>query len=596
MTNLVTYKQASFLIFLCSMLTLGAATSIPAPTLTLAVQGGQTKLSLRQRLTLILTIENATSGIGKINLDGLGEFNEVSREQSNSIRVINGVTTGTLTHQLVLLPTREGSFTLGPARLHHQGLEISSNTLAITVAKAAANPDAPTFKLIASRNEVVVGEPIEVVKLLQSPQQLLDVGLGQIEHADFDSKETKPGVIRKENIRGIPYVIAEQRIALTPHREGTFTLGPAVSEMHVPGARRNLGNNGLFDESFFNAFFGPAGERIQVESNELKIVVKPLPNGAHAEGVGVFTGYHAKLSAGEAHVNEPITLTLGLEGCGNFGLITVPKLKLPASIKSYESKNETLERPEFGFCGGKKHFEFVLQAGKSGHYTVPAQSFTYFDTASRSIKTISTQPQTLLVTGQAGGHTTSDTEKTDASSQASPEPDETDTSDTQETTDSKTAHPELVEGQQAKSTVATREAVPLWLFILLLIIPLLAIARPAWRRVKKFYTGLRHQRKQAERHTEKTLKALIKARKHEQLGDFFLAVLGKRMHIQSEAINTDLIEQFLTQQAWEHDKIDEFVTFMGDCSGLRLGLKKFTHHELDALDKRAQYWFVKLNR
>jgi hypothetical protein len=155
------------------------------------------------------------------------------------------------------------------------------------------------------------------------------------------------------------------------------------------------------DQSLFGQIWGAQQyARRAVYSNALPLEVQAMP--AHAESVqaiGTIHAYSASLKPAAAREGEGIVLTLEIEGDMNMPALTVPQLQnMPAALKYYESKNYNGDAKA---RMSKKCFEYIVQGIKAGSWEIPPQHLTYFDTASRSYKKISTKPVTVTIVGAA---------------------------------------------------------------------------------------------------------------------------------------------------------------------------------------------------
>jgi hypothetical protein len=123
--------------------------------------------------------------------------------------------------------------------------------------------------------------------------------------------------------------------------------------------------------------------------------VKPLPvankpasfNGA----VGQFT-IDAALKNPEIPAGDAVELKVSIHGAGNFTMINAPVLSLPPGIQAYDpSIKEDVDKTVYPLKGVKT-FDYILTGKDTGVYTIPPVAFSYFDPASASYKTASSEP------------------------------------------------------------------------------------------------------------------------------------------------------------------------------------------------------------
>ena len=161
--------------------------------------------------------------------------------------------------------------------------------------------------------------------------------------------------------------IIEQKFALVSLQPGNKTINPVtvVYQAQVKNKRKSMG---IFGDDFFGGFFDQMQlEQKESQSNSLKIDIKPLPKtNESVDGIGVFKTFTMSVDKTSALANEAITLTLEIDGAGNFDQISTPKLAIPDFIKNYESKNDFTPDNSIGSILGVKKslnmsFRFQMQ-------------------------------------------------------------------------------------------------------------------------------------------------------------------------------------------------------------------------------------------
>ncbi len=147
--------------------------------------------------------------------------------------------------------------------------------------------------------------------------------------------------------------------------------------------------------------------RVREEAIALKASVRPLEVRALplADQPATFSGavgrfdLAASVSSGRAHVSEPITLKVAVEGTGDLDRVDLAGVAGSEDWKAYPPKvtrvAATPRSPE------RKVFEQVLVPLRGGDVTVPAVSLTAFDPASGRYVTHETAPIGVSVDGTA---------------------------------------------------------------------------------------------------------------------------------------------------------------------------------------------------
>ncbi len=150
-------------------------------------------------------------------------------------------------------------------------------------------------------------------------------------------------------------------------------------------------------------FFGATVKSEHLKADPVTIEIVPLPAGAPAgfdpSAVGRFS-IAAEVDRNQVQVGDAITLKLRVDGQGNLRKIALPGMPRLDGWKIYEPKvNVQMNRGDV--IGGSKTAEYLLLPERPGQTTLPAFSFTYFDTHKVAYATAKTEPLHLVVTGEA---------------------------------------------------------------------------------------------------------------------------------------------------------------------------------------------------
>jgi len=150
-------------------------------------------------------------------------------------------------------------------------------------------------------------------------------------------------------------------------------------------------------------FFGATVKSEHLKADPVTIEIVPLPAGAPAgfdpSAVGRFS-IAAEVDRNQVQVGDAITLKLRLDGQGNLRKIGLPAMPRLDGWKIYEPKlNVQMNRGDV--IGGSKTAEYLLLPERPGQTTLPAFSFSYFDTQKAAYATVKTEPLQLTVTGEA---------------------------------------------------------------------------------------------------------------------------------------------------------------------------------------------------
>ena len=336
------------------------------------------------------------------------------RGSSRSVTVVNGKrnTTSQTTFTYVLMPRKEGKFTLPVASAKVGGKEISSKSVTVEVVSAGGSASQGTagseggstqssgtiadddlfLRLTLSRTSAVVGEPINVsLKLYQR------VSVAGFEDARFPSfngfwsqEIQAPTNIEftRENYNGSLYNSAILRTwTIIPQQSGDLTIEPAELVCLV-NVRVSTGGGSIFD-SFFQDDYRTVRKRIYSKSYTVK--VSPLPSGAPASfggGVGSFT-MKAALSTDKVDAHDAASLKVTISGTGNVNLLEAPKVQFPPDFEAYDVKITDAQ--------GSKTFEYPFIPRSSGDFTIGPVEYSFFDINTRKYVTLTSEPMPLSV-------------------------------------------------------------------------------------------------------------------------------------------------------------------------------------------------------
>jgi hypothetical protein len=344
-----------------------------------------------------------------------------STGQSTSIRTINGQTTTEITFSFtyILRAKSEGEFEIRPATIEVDGKVMESNSLKIQVVPAQSKPQqqqAPRggesqssqsvdlggdnlfLRVEMSKQNVFRGEQIiSTVKLYADPNIPIS-GFDEVNLPTYEGFFTQdieiPNQInftREVYNNRIYQVGVLKKTVLFPQQNGTITIEPFNMTLLVQQRVR--------PRSFFDDFFsGVQTVRTTITSSAVRVNVKDLPTqpANYYGGVGNFN-VSSELSAEDVTTNDAVTLKLIIRGTGNLRLIRNPELQLPSDFEVYDPRStENIQVTENG-VSGTKTIEYLFQPRFEGDYTIPSIPFTFFNPASGTYETRSTQKYSLHV-------------------------------------------------------------------------------------------------------------------------------------------------------------------------------------------------------
>lgn len=336
---------------------------------------------------------------------------------------INGKSESSIevTFTYILMPKKEGVFNIGPASLKVSGANYQSNELSIKVlpedqksssseGKASQNGQIAKDDLFivmnVSKRNVYEQESLVVSFKLYSR---LDCGINDIKFPEFDGFVTQEVELPTEkqwsleNYNGKNYrTILLKQTVLFPQKSGDITIGAAELKMvaRVPSQKKA--------RSFFDDFFDTYQDINKIiRTSPTTIHVKPLPGGKPSNFSNAVGNYslEVELVTEKPKSNESITIKVKLSGEGNLKLAKMPNIEFPADFEIYDPKTDLEVKTTANGMSGSKVSEYYAVPRFPGKFEIEPIQFSYFDTKSKSYKTIKTAPFHLDVA--AGASTTS---------------------------------------------------------------------------------------------------------------------------------------------------------------------------------------------
>ena len=274
------------------------------------------------------------------------------------------------------------------------------------------------IKLDVSKTNCYVGEPIvasyKLYTRLRSESTITDApsfngfSVSEMELNNNNSSGT-------EKYNGRDYnVYTLRKVQLYPLQAGTITLDPIIADNKVTFIKAEYAGAQSGD-MFFDMMqnFADANsprdaiveQHVTLQSKPVEITVKPLPDEnkpADFKGsVGNFI-IQSSLQKDNITTDDAGNLKIIISGTGNIQLLNAPKINWPQGIDGYDAKiTDNVDKLSVPMKG-VKIFTYPFTVSKPGTYTIPANSFSYFDPAAAAYKTLFTQPLVVTVTKGKG--------------------------------------------------------------------------------------------------------------------------------------------------------------------------------------------------
>lgn len=515
----------------------------------------------------------------------------------SSFQMINGRTSqsSSIIYTYVLLAGNSGTFTIGSASVQVDGKTVKSKPVQVRVLSGGAGgssnggssngggnygggqsssaPSASSSNIsakdlfmtaTASRTSVHEQEAIlltykiyTLVDLTQLDGKLPTLDGFQIQ--EIPLPRTKEFSIEQYNGRNYRTVTWSQYL-LFPQKSGKLTIPSITYEGVVITRNRNLDPI----EAFFNGQSGYSEVKRKISTPTLTINVSPLPNKPEgfSGAVGKFS-VSSSISTKEVDANEAVTLKISVQGSGNMKLISTPEVQFPKDFETYDAKvNDNFQLTRSGLSGSKD-FEYLFVPRHPGTYEIPASEFIYFDTESRSYKTVKTEAYTLKVNKGKGGAGQS------VSNYSGQQQDVQ-----QLNQDIRFIKKGDVDLHQPGDTFFGT-----WKCWVAYILPFLlfVIAMVLGRKQMKANANVAHLRgKKANKVALKRMKTAKKLLDAHDTGKFYDEVLralwgyvGDKFNMSQESLNKENIEQSLTSRQVPDEQIQQFMKVLNDCEFAR---------------------------
>lgn len=354
--------------------------------------------TLEDQFVYTLTIQGDVDGEVKFpKIDGLEAR---SAGTSQSMSVVNGSMSREVAYQFVLLPSKEGTFTIPSILVKVDGAEIGTVPLELKVAAGAAeeNPDIFVERTF-TKTTAYVGEAIGVKIKFYNRLKIAGAEPSFKYPASFLEKNAEGQKNYREVVNGEEFDVAELNTVLIPNRDGEFSIDPALITARIavkrPGRRR-----GIFDD-----FLGASelkDKRLRSAPAVLKIL--PLPTAGRRKDFSGLVGefkVSGDLAPRSASTGDSLNLSLVIDGLGSVGQMLEPTLPFDSKVaKVYKDKPEYREviDGENGVAS-QKTFKYAIVPSKPGQHNLGILNIQTFNPRLGSYQDLQFDLGTIEVAG-----------------------------------------------------------------------------------------------------------------------------------------------------------------------------------------------------
>jgi hypothetical protein len=380
-------------------------------------------VSLGSEAQLTITVQGKFRRSSEPELPPLDDFDVYDSGTSQNFSFINGQIQSSISYRYVLVPKKEGVFTIGPIRFAIKDKEYTTQPIQLEVVAASgaitpqtapgsgqgevapdddhAKKDQSIFiQASVDRDTVYVNQQVTWtlgyfsdgrITLLRSPNYTPPEAEG------FWVEDLPPQNKYYTTLYGRQYLVNEIKRGYFPTSPGEFQIGPAKVDVTVDNFSLDRFDD-FFSRSFRSRGFGTS-QTLMTESQA--ITVLPIPRSGRPNGFNGVVAEDLTLSMAAdkqvVQVGEPVNLTIELNGRGNIKTIAAPRLEGLDSFKVYESGSHSDVFKRSYVVTGRKKYDYVVIPKVRGKQVIPAIEIAYFDPVREEFRVARSHPVQLDV-------------------------------------------------------------------------------------------------------------------------------------------------------------------------------------------------------
>ena len=509
-----------------------------------------------------------------------------STSSSSSFSIVNGKTTHTsqMTFTYTLLAQKAGNYKLPAAAVKSGGQTYRSNQASIQILQGdgsgasggsgQSNGSAATRQRLQNAGERITSNDLyitvtaskkrlyeqEAVLLTYKLYTLVSIDQCSGKMPDLDGFHTQEitlpqqKTLKYERVNGRNYgTVVWSQYVLFPQKTGKLVV-PAINfEADVVQQDRSVDP--------FDAFFGGGSSLIRVKKTivapAVELTVDPLPTRpANFSGaVGTQFNISGSLSPEQVDANDAVSLRLVVSGVGNMKLMKAPKVEWPKDFESYDPKMTDKTRITTNGATGNIIYDYTAVPRHGGKYSVPPVEFCYFDTNTKSYKTLRTDSFHVAVAKTAGSAVRRVQNKEDL---------------TVLNSDIRYIRTSAAKVRPQGSTFFG--SLNYWLVYVGAVLLFLLMVAIFYRQAKANANVARRRGRKAGKAATKRLKSAAKLLKQGQSKAFYEEVtralwgyVGDKLNLPVTELNKDNVGEQLTERGVGEESIQRFLRVLGDC-------------------------------
>lgn len=518
-----------------------------------------------QAFRIEYTINVQGAQLGQPDLSGLDYY---GASTSQSVSIVNGSMTVKYSVYYTVAAPNAGTYKIPPVTAEYNGKTYKSKELVITAQdnpqqnqaqnQGGSQNQQPSqaeeqvsgsgnlfIDVNVNKKEVYVGQHIVLSAGFYSRYNIQEIADTKLpSYNGFWVKEiSTPSriTLQQKLINGVPYSYGLlHKKVLIPQRAGELVIEPYSIDF-------------ITREGFWDSY------KRTGKSTAKTIKVKQLPSPKPDNFGGAVGSFHISMTADkeEVKLDDPLTIKVTLTGNGNIQLCEAPKVDIPSAFEAFPPKSAENIKTDDSGMSGTRTFSYVAIARQPGEITIPAVKFSYFDLASKSYKTVSTNELTIKITGErdstatafTGGVIKSDVENLGSDIRF------------------------IKQGFELKSKkFGFFNSFEFWMIILVLALAFTAVILLRLQQIKNNANLAAVKNRKAGRTSRKRLKKAAEYMKQNKKDEFYEEVLnalwgylGDKLEMPASELTRDNVVEKLGDKGVSKDAVEPFVNTLNDC-------------------------------
>lgn len=518
-----------------------------------------------QAFRIEYTINVQGAQLGQPDLSGLDYY---GASTSQSVSIVNGSMTVKYSVYYTVAAPNAGTYKIPPVTAEYNGKTYKSKELVITAQDNPQQNQAQNqggsqnhqqsqaeeqvsgsgnlfIDVNVNKKEVYVGQHIVLSAGFYSRYNIQEIADTKLpSYNGFWVKEiSTPSriTLQQKLINGVPYSYGLlHKKVLIPQRAGELVIEPYSIDF-------------ITREGFWDSY------KRTGKSTAKTIKVKQLPSPKPDNFGGAVGSFNISMTADkeEVKLDDPLTIKVTLTGNGNIQLCEAPKVDIPSAFEAFPPKSAENIKTDDNGMSGTRTFSYVAIARQPGEITIPAVKFSYFDLASKSYKTVSTNELTIKIIGErdstatafTGGVIKSDVENLGSDIRF------------------------IKQGFELKSKkFGFFNSFEFWMIILVLALAFTAVILLRLQQIKNNANLAAVKNRKAGRTSRKRLKKAAEYMKQNKKDEFYEEVLnalwgylGDKLEMPASELTRDNVVDKLGDKGVSMDAVEPFVNTLNDC-------------------------------